>query len=227
MRLIVKNLAFAIVLLCTTPIFAGAKLYDAIEFQGLKLLSKESIATTAGVFMQGGKFAADPAKIEEALKKEALVRTFKLIDKNNRLTIVVSEREIRYLVAVESQGRTRIVELDETFTVASRMIHRSDLPLVVLSDPDVSASGISRRAQECLLFVDSLRKKSPIWKELESVTLRSDGLIDVMLRGRSVIFTTTLDLEGFQRLSAAAGWCDRMSRYPARMFIRNEFTVAR
>jgi len=51
------------------------------------------VVGSAGISASGGKIVADPVKINEYLRKETLLSTYKLIDKKNSLTIVVSERE--------------------------------------------------------------------------------------------------------------------------------------
>ncbi len=207
--------------------YSAPKVYAGILFKGLSSISKESIIRGAGIYAKGSGIVADVSLIEEYLKSESLVKSYKLIDKNNRLLIVVDEKNVRYVAGIVKDGVRRFIEIDESLSLVSRRVHRGDVPVVLVSDRDVSGNRFIGMAKECLTVLEQLRKTSPLWREIESVELRDDGFAEVMLRGRPTIFTTHVDIEGFARVAAAAGWCDRASRWPARCEIREEFTVIR
>ncbi|HEY1405389.1 MAG TPA: hypothetical protein VF857_02145, partial [Spirochaetota bacterium] len=137
------------------------------------------------------------------------------------------ERNIAYTVGIEKEGRRSFVEIDESFSVVSHQIHRGDLPVILIPEKDVEGKRFSPRMVQCLTVLESLRKTSPLWREIESVELLDDGMADVTLRGRPTVFTANADMAGFASLAAAAGWCDRNSKRPARLVLREDFTVIR
>lgn len=206
---------------------ASPKGYKGIAFKGLSSLSKESIIRGTGIYMKGNVVVADNSAIEDYLRAESLVKSYKLIDKNNRLLIVVEEKNVRCIVGIRKDGICRFMETDESFSPVSRRIHRSDVPVVIVSDKDVEGNSFTGQALRCLTILERLRKSSSLWREIESVELLDDGSAEVTLRGRPTIFNTSVDDDGFARVGAAAGWCDRSSRWPVRCAIREEFTVIR
>jgi hypothetical protein len=203
------------------------RVFDSIEFSGLKFLSKQTIAVKSGITAaEGKKLAADTEKIKGYLSKEPLVATYKLIDKKNVLTIIVREREPRYVVAVKKAKGLILFEVDASFVPFSAEIHRQDVPLVIVSQGDLDGAHFSRNAVKVFELLERIRAV-PLWSEIQSVELRDDGLLDIQLKLRPTVFTVTSEDSEFKRLAAAAGWCDTTGRYPARMYVRSDFTVIR
>jgi hypothetical protein len=213
--------------LYAVPGGSDPRVFDSIEFSGLKYLSKQTIAVRCGITVTDGKkLAADIEKIKGYLSKEPLAATYKLIDKKNVLTIIVREREPRYVVAVKKTKETVLFEVDASFVPFSAEIHRQDVPLVIIGQGDLDGAYFSRNAVKVFEMLERFRS-APLWAEIQSVELRNDGLLDVQLKLRPTVFTVSSEDSEFKRLTAAAGWCDTTGRYPARMYIRSDFTVIR
>jgi len=218
----VANLMIFIV----APAFASPRTFDTIEFKGLKLLKKEAIASGSGISASGGKIVADPVKINEYLRKETLLSTYKLIDKKNSLTIVVSEREPKFNIALDRTGKTVLCEIDSNYSVISYTIHRSDLPLVEIGQADFDGKRFSVRARGCFDLLERV-KKTAIGNEMERAALRSDGFLDLKLRKRPTVFTLDCLDESMSKVQSAAAWCDAKGKYPEHLMVRGNIAVIR
>ena len=216
----------AALFVCAGSLAAAPRTFDTIEFKGLKLLRKEAIAAGAGITASGGKIIADPVKINEFMHKETLVANYKLIDKKNSLTIVVSEREPKFNIALDRAGKTVLCEIDSNYSVISYAIHRSDLPLVGIVQADFDLKRFSARARGCFDLLERV-KKTAIGNEIERVTLRSDGFLDLKLRKRPTVFTLDCLDESMSKVQSAAGWCDAKGKYPEHLMVRGNIAVIR
>jgi hypothetical protein len=219
--------AWALTLCICFHAHAGLTAYDGIDFRGLKILSRDAIMNAAGMTMLKGKYIVDRGRIDEYLGKETLVRSYKLIDKNNRLIIVVDEREIRYLVGVRKGELSRFVEVDGSLMTVSDRVHRGDVPLIMVDRADIEGNSFSKRVRVFVSLLTSARVRGRMAGEIESVQLNDDGTMYLTLRGRPTLFVATANEAGFMRCAAVAGWCDKMRRYPSRLLIRDEFSVIR
>jgi hypothetical protein len=205
--------------------YGAERVFDSIDFTGLAYLNKNKIAVMCGIKAnQEKKLIADVDIIKGYLSKEPLVSSFKLIDKKNVLSINVKEREIRHIAAVRKGGRISFYELDGEYIPFSAELHRQDLPLVICDESDMVKGGFGRRVKDVFSLLDGFRGDQ-LWAEIESVELLGDGFLEVKLKNRPTLFVIDPAEREMKRLKAAAAWCDANGRYPARLVIRNEFTV--
>ena len=199
--------------------------YDRVDFGPLHWLSKGEIILGGGIIRRENRILADLTKLESYLSKESMVKSYKLIDKNSVLTILVSEREPACTVALRTKNRTLLCEADRDGRLIS--IGRSyslDAPLVsasALEGQPAVPSGV-----KSLIGVFGDLKKRAIWRELGQITLRQDGMFDVLLKGRPTVFTVSGDFSSFLKLEAVAGQLDRSGRYPKSVHVRDSFAVA-
>jgi hypothetical protein len=227
MNLLLEKILISIAaLMIAVPVAASPRTFDTIEFKGLKYLKKEAIASGSGITVSGGKIIADTAKISEFLRKETIISTYKLIDKKNSLTIVVSEREPKFNVAVDRGGKILLCEIDLNYSIISYNLHRSDLPLVEIRPADFDSKRFSARARG---FFDLLEraKKTALWNEVERAALRDDGFLDLKLRRRPTVFTLECLDESMMKVQSAAGWCDAAGRYPLHLMVRGNIAVVK
>jgi len=129
-------------------------------------------------------------------------------------------------VAVDRTGKILLCEIDSNYSVISYTIHRSDLPLVEIGQVDFDAKRFSARARMCFDLLERV-KKTTIWNEIETVTLRGDGFLDLKLRRRPTVFTLECLDESMSKVQSAVGWCDATGRYPQHLMVRGNIAVVR
>lgn len=221
-----KRSALIAVLLAVLPLPAlgGVREYERVDFGALHWLSKGDIVQGAGIARRENRIVVDREKLENYLSKESMVKSYKLIDKNSVLTILVSEREPFCTAALRGKNRTVLCTVDrEGRVIAAGRSFRIDAPLVAAYAGE--ARGLPAPVQNLIAVFGELKKR-PVWRELGQVTLRQDGLCDVLLKGRPTTFTAGADFASFVKIEALAGQFDREGRYPRTVSIRDGFAVA-
>jgi hypothetical protein len=199
--------------------------FDRVDFGPLHWLSKGDIILGAGITRRENRILVDRAKLEGYLSKESMVKSYKLIDKNNVLTILVSEYEPLCAVALKAKNRTVLCEADQGGRIVSAgRVHRKDAPLIVVQAGE-QGSALPAKVQSLIAVFGELKKRS-IWRELGQITVRQDGMCDVLLKSRPTVFALSGDYGSFVRLEAVAGQIDRAGRYPKSVVVRDAFAVA-
>ena len=204
---------------------ADVREYDRVDFGPLHWLSKGDIILGGGILRRENRILADRARIEAYLSKESMVKSYKLIDKNNVLTILVSEREPACTVALRIKNRTILCEADrDGRLISSGRSYSVDAPLVTAFALEGQLS-LPAAVKSLVLQFGELKKR-PLWHELGQITLRGDGLYDVLLKGRPTVFTVSGEYSSFAKLEAVVAQLDRSGRYPKSVVMRDSFAVA-
>ena len=221
-----KQIAVIALLLSVCASAQGAQReFDGVEFGPLHYMSKGEIALGGGIARNGAKIVIDKAKLESYLSKETMVRSYKLIDKNNVLTILVSEREPAFTVVLRGKNRTVICETDRSGRIISAgRSYRNDAPLIVAPVPDSQSQGLPPSVTGLIGVLNDVKKRA-LWRELGQITLLADGRCSVLLKNRPTVFTVGADDGQFSRLEALACQLDRSGRYPRTAVIRDMMAV--
>ena len=221
-----KRAALIVALLAALPFPARAEIreYDRVDFGTLHWLPTGEIVLGAGIARRGNRIVVDTGKLENYLSKESMVKSYKLIDKNSVLRVLVSEREPLCTVALKAKNRTVLCTVDgDGRVISTGRSYRIDAPLVTAYAGE--SKGLPAPVQNLIAVFGELKKR-PLWRELGQVTLRQDGLCDVLLKGRPTVFTAGADFASFVKIEALAGRFDSEGRYPRTVSIRDGFAVA-
>ena len=202
-----------------------SRIFETIEFKGLFQLSKAEIASKAGIMMQDKHFVVDMARLEKSLGEESMIKQYKLIDKKNALTIIVSERESVQTVAVVMIERTLLCETDEQGRlIAAGRAYKKEGPLLILGSDDFANNHFSSRALHLMTLLKQMQKNA-LWRQMGSVEIRTDGQLTILMNGRPTVFTMCADAENIPLLEAVLSQLDRGGIYPPSADLRNGFAV--
>jgi hypothetical protein len=194
---------------------ADIRMVRAIEFRGLKLLSKYEVVRGARIKAVSGGIAIDADSLEKALEGNAFLSSHRIDEKGGRLIVTVEEKKPALVLAAEKGGRTYLYELDLSHAVISRHApHTGRVPFIYLSGDDAASGPASQRARALFAVLDRVREQNVvIYRELSEIYCNENS-IRVVLRGRKTGFIMKPDVEDFIKLKYVAGYCDREGRYP-------------
>lgn len=231
MRHTARNMAAilaALVLSAGAARAADIRLVKAIEFRGLKLLSKYEVVSGARIKAVAGGIAIDVDSLEEALEKNAFLSSYSVDEKGRRLIVTVEEKKPALVLVTVKGGRTRLFELDGGHAVISRnAVHTARVPFVYVKIDDTDRRPVPARVRRLLAVLDRVREQNAlIYGELSEIYC-NDNSIRVVLRGRKTGFILRPDAADFMKLKYVAGYCDRAERYPEEIDITGSAVVVR
>ncbi|MFW5807973.1 MAG: hypothetical protein ACOCWH_02850 [Spirochaetota bacterium] len=226
-----KRAALCIILL-GIPVLSGAdgrvRLFQTVHFKGLKTLSKYDIAKSAGMASKDGRIVVDMKRLEAVLSGESVIRDYKLIDKKNILTIIVSEYSPEYVFLVVGRRTNIFCEVDSTFRIISRgVLHTDTVPVHVVNSSAVDGNRIADEYKEHITEVLRLAGESAVGKQMKQIDYTTSGRIKITLFGRRTVFVLSALNPEFDRLEIAAGYCDMLHRYPSTLDVRGRIAVIR
>jgi hypothetical protein len=204
------------------------RLFKSVHFQGLKTLSKLDLARDAGMKSYEGQIAVDLDLLEKTLKNESVIRKYKLIDKNNILTIIVSEYSPEYVFFISGGSQNFFCEVDREFRIISRgKLHVSKTPVIILDGGALDGKKIRKEYSTAInLFMKQIRNNE-LGSQLKQVDFSTAGLIRVTLNGRRTEFVMSAERPEYERLGMAVGYLDAIKRYPATLDVRGRLAVIR
>jgi hypothetical protein len=219
-----KTVVLAFITVCVS-LHASAARYDSVRIEGLKLLSKKFILSSGAIVQKEKGYRVDKDLLAAVIKKEKMIKDFKLIDKNDTLWINVVEKTPVLRVIVSNNNVTRVLEIDESLEITSLdAVYLVDAPTVILNMTDLSASTFKGRSREFLMKLIRERAECPVWNEISSIDIHGESDILVRLRGRPTSIECGSDAFSLKRINALVGYMDKVNYYPDRIHI--EGTVA-
>jgi len=224
----IAAVVFAATVFWGVAVWAEARYFTAIEFRGLRNLTKAEIIRGVRLAVRGNGVVIDLDSLENSLKKFAIIRGHEVDEKNGRLILTVAERDPRLIIAHRRKDQTIVFEIDERFTaIAFNRIYRPDLPVVHVGAAGMNGADISEETRAFCLILERVKKESPeLFREIREIFFDGNRA-EVRLEGRRTRFFLSPGVEDFRRLSYFAGYLDRTGRYPDRMTINDDKVLIR
>lgn len=202
------------------------KVFNSIELKGIKILSKYYIAMKAGMKTNDKKIAVSLTRLKNVLDKESLIKSYKLIDKNSRLVIIVIENEPVFTLAIKKQNVTHLCELDRNLKILSvGRVYNENSPTIIVSSEDLSGRNLSERLKEKLELLLKVRKNIPVWNEIKQIDLGNYKKIRIKLKSRETLFYVMPNIENFKKLNALVGYLDEVRHYPQELVLNRDFVI--
>lgn len=207
---------------------ADIRTVKAIEFRGLKLLSKYELLRGTRLKSVARGIVIDVGSLEEAMEKNAFLASYTVNEKGERLIVSVVEKKPVLVLAAVKGGRTYLYELDRDRAVISRnAVHTGRVPFIFVPADDTDRGPVSGRVRELLSVLDRVREQNAvIYREISEIYCNGNS-IRVVLRGRKTGFIMRPDVADFIRLKYVAGYCDHAERYPEDIDITGSAVVIR
>lgn len=207
---------------------ADIRTVKAIEFKGLRLLSKYEVVRGARLKAVRGGIAVDVDSLELALEKNAFLVSHSVDERGQRLVVTVREKRPALVLASVKGGRTYFFELDGNHAVISRnAVHTAQIPFLHVTGDDMERGVPSARVRNILSLLDRVREQNPsLYGELSEMYCNENS-IRVVLRGRKTGFVLRPDITEFTRLNYIAGHCDHAERYPDEIDMTGSAVVVR
>jgi hypothetical protein len=219
----IKFIIIIVMMLSISAAFAknDLKIFNSIEFKGTNYLSKYEIIDSAKIAIKGKNLLVDMNSLERGLNDIPMVKSYKIIENNQRLIISITENRPIFLISVSNEGKNLLFEMDNEFRIISaNRVHASGMPLIIISQEDIKAGRISSRAKTLLNTIYALQTKSlPVIKEIIEMDFTDGQRLKIMLKSRRTVFIIKPDIDSFNKLNYAAGYFDRIKYYP------NTFTI--
>ncbi len=207
---------------------ADIRMVKAIEFKGLKLLSKYEVVRGARLKAVANGIAVDVDSLEKALEKNAFLASYSVDESGKKLIVTVEEKKPALVLATVKEGRTYLYELDRNRAVISKnFVHTGRVPFIYVSGDDADRGPLSGQVRQLLTVLDRVREQNAvIYRELSEIYCNGNS-IRVVLRGRKTVFTMKPDAADFIKLKYVAGYCDHAERYPEEIDITGSVVVVR
>jgi len=221
-----------IFLLCLSA--AGAASADdtrkvkAVEFRGLKLLSKYDIIR--GARLKAGDYGIiiDVDSLRQSLAKNHFIKSYQIEEIGGNLVVSVREKSPSHIVVVAKGGISSIYELDADNTIISKNdVHASNLPVLYITEREMQSDAIQggvKRLFEVLARVKI--NNASIYRELSEIYFMGDK-IRVVLRGRKTEFVLMPGENEFKKLQYIAGYLDRAKKNPYEIIITDNAAIIR
>jgi hypothetical protein len=209
--------------------FAGdIRTVRAIEFRGLRLLSKYELVRGVRLKAVATGIAIDVDSLEEALEGSTFLKSHSVDEKDGRLIITVEEKKPALVLVTVKGGRNHMYELDGDRAVISKdIVHTGRVPFIYVSGDDAGPGLVSERAGMLLPVLDRVREQNAvIYRQLSEIYCNENS-IRVVLRGRKTGFIMRPDVASFIKLKYVAGYCDHEGRYPEEIDITGSAVVVR
>ncbi|HNV46757.1 MAG TPA: hypothetical protein PKJ16_06925 [Spirochaetota bacterium] len=207
--------------------FRNVKKVSAIEFKGLKYLTKYELISAADTVVEQDGIVIDVDSLEAALRKNLYVKDYRIVEKDRRITVTVEEKRPALVMAIEKEGAYAFIELDgELAALSYNRVHAADRPLVVVPWAFAHSGSLSKQVRDYLRTILEAEKSGlKVCRELTEVYIRSDGKVRIRLRGRRTEFLAEMNRAALERLNTCVGFLDAAGRYPAHMNIFDTFGV--
>lgn len=222
--------ALALVCLAVPAALAAedVRIVKAIEFRGLKLLSKYDVVMGARYRATESGIVIDLDSLEQAIKKNGFIESYRIEEKGGSLVVAVAERVPELIVAAGGDGGSVLYEVDAAHRVISRNdVHTDRVPVIYLSGSFAPQGDAAYRAGTLFSLLGRVKKKVPsVYRELSEIHAAGNS-IRVVLRGRKTGFTMRPDEAGFIRLKYIVGYCDSVGQYPDEINLSGNAVIVR
>lgn len=220
-----KTLIVVIIAVCMDLNAATAK-YASIKIEGLVLLSKKFLLSSGAVVQTDKGYIVDKEMLSFVIKKEKMIKEYKLIDKNNTLWInVIEKRPVLRILAINSEV-TRALEIDASLQITSLdAVYLLEAPTVMIHMTDLSAGVFKGRSREFLRKLIAQKEAYSVWNEISSIDIRGESDIIIMLRNRPTSVVCGEDSFSLKRIHALVGYMDKVNYYPEMIHIEGAVAV--
>lgn len=226
MALNISLMAAGLALVSGTAGAAAVRTVKAIEFKGLKLLSKYDLVRGVRLRAVPRGIVIDVDSLGRALEGNAFLKTYRVDEVQGKLLVTVVEKKPALVVVAERDGATAMYELDGGHEVISKNnVHTNRVPYVHIGSGNISDAAAALKRLFAVL-VRVREKNSVIYRELSEIYCNGDS-IRVVLRGRKTGFVMKPDVADFIRLKYVTGYCDHAERYPEEIDLSDNTVVVR
>jgi hypothetical protein len=209
---------------CTAFAFRNVRKVKAIEFRGLKYLSKYEIINGSITRVEDDYFVVDIDSLSSLLKKNQMIASYRIAMEGENVKIAIVENEPAFLLCVRKKKRMVFFELDRGFKVISYMrVHAYDKPLIIISEEDIDGGKLSERVIRLLRLLQDLQADNVrIYDEISEIELCDLDSVRLRLRGRKTECIMSPTWKSFNRLNYVVAYLDRIKYYPdvLRLFCR-------
>ena len=195
----------------------------AIEFRDLKYVSKYEIINSADIYIKGDLIVIDIESLKEILKNIPIIRSFEIIEKDQKLVISVNESEPAFSLCVLDGDKNIPVELNKDFQIISaERMYKLNYPLVFILKGELKKEGISLRVKRFLGLINDLRNRNlKIIDDILEIKYFDTEFVEVMLKGRKTVFSLKPVPEAFYKMNYAVGYFDMIKYYPDKFTMLN------
>lgn len=219
--------AALIVLFCAVQgLAAKVVVIDTITFKGFESVSKYEIVKKAGIRSKDKKIFVDVEKLVTVLSEDPRIKTYKLIDKNNSLTILVTESSVAYNACIVGSAEGVYCELDASFNIISvNQMGSLSKPLLLFDRDDLENNRICSQSADRVKELIGFVKNETVWPQVTEIDFTSVAFVGIRLEGRPTLFILGNNKESFERLDYIIGYFDKASYYPERVDLRDRMVV--
>ena len=192
------------------------KVFKSIEFNDIKYLSKFEIIDLTDYIIKEKNIFIDVSSLERVLNDMPMVKSFKLIEKDQNLYVNIVENQPVYPLCIRSGGNNLFAELDgDMHLISAGRIHLLNVPIIIISQEEMKNKMPSARLKTFLKLVSDLRKsKLPVLDEIAEMDYIGMNNLKISLKGRRTVFSIKPDKYSFEKLNYATGYFDRIKYYP-------------
>jgi hypothetical protein len=229
MRVFCLLFVFCAIDSCTAFAFRNVRRVKAIEFRGLKYLSKYEIIGGTITRVEDDYFVVDIDSLSSLLKKNQMVASHRIAIEGENIKIAIVENEPAFLLCVRKKKRVIFFELDRGFKVISYMrVHAYDKPLIIISEEDIDGGRLSGRVIGFLRLLQDLQADNMrIYDEISEIELGDLDNVRLRLHGRKTECIISPTWKSFNRLNYVVAYLDRIKYYPDVLKLFCRFVIIR
>ena len=210
------------------PASASTLRVQSLVFKGLENISRFEIAEKSGFISKDDFIIIDKNRLEEVLRAEPMIESYKIIIKNQTMTIIIKERESSYYVYITGNRGSLIGLIDQHYNLISvNRIPRYTDPLIVLNNSDVDGRTIAPSARKRIETFFGAAEKLSVKRQLKQVDMRDKSAVRVTLNGRPTVFVMGETREQLDRLEYLCGYFDSIGYYPPLIDISGDRAILR
>jgi hypothetical protein len=201
---------------------------NAIEFKGLKLMSKYDIIRGTRIEALNNGIAVDMDSLEKALSGNLFIKSYRVEESRGRLIVSVIEKKPELIISVARGERSVLYELDANHSIISKNnVHTDRVPVLNVTAEDIAADAETGRIQGLFSVLARVRVRNRVvYRELSEIYFAGNG-IRVVLRGRKTIFSMKPDETDFLKLRYIVGYCDHEEQYPEEINLSDNEVIVR
>ena len=205
-----------------------ARKVKAVQFRGLKLLSKYDIIRGVRLKAVENGIVIDMESLGTALANNHFIKSYQVEEIGGNLVVSVREKSPSHIVVVAKGGIASIYELDADNTIISKNdVHASNLPILYITDREINSDAIQGGVKRLFEVLARVKIKNVrIYRELSEIYFMGEK-IRVILRGRKTEFVLAPGENEFKKLQYITGYLDRAKKNPDEIIISDNAAIMR
>ncbi len=225
---IAGKLIIALAIAVFVPAAASTLRLKSLVFKGLDKISRFEIAEKSGFVSKDDFIIIDRGRLEDVLRAEPMIESYKIIIKNQTMTIIIKERESSYYVYVTGNRGSLIGLIDQHYNLISvNRIPRYADPLIILNNSDVDGRTLTSSVRKRIETFFAGAEKLSVKRQLKQVDMRDKSTVRVTLNGRPTVFVMGETREQLDRLEYLCGYFDSIGYYPPIIDISGDRAILR